>query len=113
MHQLRYAIFFRRLDLLPKGKLCTCTHRTGVHVYVRGDLDRDLPLPDAAQDLSGVHIHVRDYLDRNLPFRDAVRDLSRTRYNPTQEKMSCIDPADVSAPTRLHELDHTDHTDQE
>ena len=46
-----------------------------------------------------------DHVDLNLALRDVVQDLYST--DPTQE--TCVvDHADFTAPTRQHELDHTD-----
>ena len=42
--------------------------------------------------------------------RHFVLDLCRT--DPTQETRATIYHADCTAPSRQHELDHTDHTDQ-
>ena len=51
-------------------------------------------------------------LDRLVPHPlwEVVQDLHSTA--PTRGNMS-LDHADYTGPNRQHELDHTDHTDQE
>ena len=51
------------------------------------------------------HLDHLDHLDPNLPLWDAVKDLYGTY--PTQRKPA-LDYAGDTAPTRQHELDHTD-----
>ena len=86
-------------------------------------LDPNLPLWDAVQDLCST------YLDRNLPLWDAVQDLYSTYLDPNlplwdavqdlyssiqiQSGKHVLDYADYTAPTRQHELDHTNHTDDQ
>lgn len=51
-------------------------------------------------------------VDPNLPLRGVAQDLYSLRY-PTQETCPMMDHADDTTPTRKHELDDIDHTDQE
>ena len=56
--------------------------------------------------------HDLDHLDLTLPFCGTVRDLCRICTGQIQPRKNVLDYADFVAPTRQHELDHTDHTDQ-
>ena len=53
-----------------------------------------------------------DHVDPTLPLWDAVQDLSICILQILPRK-HVLDLADYMAPTRQHELDHTDRTDQE
>ena len=65
-------------------------------------------------DQTDEHLHHTDHLDPNLPLWNVVQDLYST--GPAQE--TCDAAVGYAhyirlSPTRQHELDHTDHTDQE
>ena len=60
--------------------------------------------------LSSIYFTV-NHLVPHPPLWKAVQDLYST--DPTQETFATIiDHADYTGPTRLHELDRTDHTDR-
>ena len=69
--------------------------RTFLHLEQMGD---DL------SDLSTV-----EYLVPHLPLCEEVKDLHVTRVQ-IQPRKRMLDHADCLAPTRQHELDHTDNT---
>ena len=56
-----------------------------------------------------TYLSTVDHLDHNLPLWIVVQDLYST--GPTQEICSTVNHSDFTAPTRIHELDHTNHTD--
>ena len=67
---------------------------------------------DQIDHLQIYHLQI-DKIDQiipHLPFRDVMQDIYST--NPTQETCPTLGQPEYTAPTRPHELDRTNHTDQ-
>ena len=56
-----------------------------------------------------IYLSTADHLDPNLPLSDAVWDMCLVQIQPRKH---VPDHEGETPPTRQHELDHTDHTDQ-
>ena len=100
----------KKSTIMAWGPLSSCLKRPAFAVHQRTQVDDGCKHAHVGQ-IDQID-HDIDHLHPNLPRRDAGQDM-HTAVVQIQLRKCDLDDADYEAPTRKHELDHTDHTDQE